>query len=331
MSSDVSASGSDSTMRAVVFDRYGGPEVLRVAEVPIARTGPGEVLIRVEASSVNGGETAGRRGDLKLITGRRFPKRIGIDFVGTVVQTDADAAYAPVGTRVWGTVDERGEQGSLAEYIAVDPSRFSIAPAGLTPVEAATLLAGGTTALTAMRDIARLRAGERLLVRGASGGVGSVAVQVGAHLGAEVTGLAHPDAFEFVRAQKANHVLDYVTPPSQLGEFDVIFDTRGTSLSAYRRLLTPRGRMVTIAFNLRRPVRSLAGLQLSRLRRVRPVRLFLGRPRRPVFEELAHLAERRVIAPVVHSVHTMEDVVSAHAQMEHERVLGKVAVDVAHN
>ncbi|WBU38096.1 NAD(P)-dependent alcohol dehydrogenase [Homoserinibacter sp. YIM 151385] len=319
---------ADPTMRAALFDRYGGPDVLRIAEVPAPRTGSGDVLIRVQASSVNGGELAGRRGDLKFVTGRKFPKRIGIDFVGTVVETGADAEYAPVGTRVWGTVDERGMQGSLAEYIAVEPHRFSTAPAGLTAVEAVALLAGGTTALSALRDVARLRSGERLLVRGASGGVGSVAVQIGAALGARVTGLAHPDAFGFVREQGADRVLDYATSPAELGEYDVIFDTRGTSLGQYRRLLAPDGRMVTIAFDLRRPLRSLAALQWSRLRRSRPLGLFLGHPDRPLFTDVAELAARGAIRPVVHSVHDLRDIVAAHEQAERERVLGKIAIDL---
>jgi len=315
-------------MRAALFNRYGGPDELYIGKVPMPKASATETLIRVEAASINGGEIAGRRGDLKLVTGRRFPKRTGIDFVGIVVDAGVDAAYAPVGSRVWGTVKAGGQQGAVAEYISIGAAHYGLAPKRLTAAEAATLVAGGTTALRALGDLARLRAGERLLVRGAAGGVGSVAVQLGKHLGAHVTGLAHPKTADFVRAHGADEVVDYATPPEHLGTYDVIFDTRGTELRTYRRQLTSKGRMITIIFDLSRPIRSVAYLLIARLSRSRPLRIFFGDPDRALLEEVAKLVEDGAIHPVLDAEMPFEQIATAHARLERGGVLGKVVVRI---
>jgi len=317
-------------MRAALFDRYGGPHVLYIGEVPVPAPSQRQAIVRVEASSINGGEVAGRRGDLRLLTSRRFPKRTGVDFVGTVVgNVESTTEHLPVGTRVWGTVDDAGAHGAQAGYVVVEPSRYAAAPQGLTSTEAASLLAGGTTALRGIRDLAGLRPGERLLVRGAAGGVGSVAVQLGKHLGAHVTGLASPSSADFVRAQGADVVVDYATPPEQLGLYDVIFDTRGTELGAFRRRLAPRGRMVTVVPDLRRPLRSLGRLQLERLRRTRTLRIFFGDPDRGLVDEVTRLVDAGALRPVLDTVVPLDEIVAAHARLERGGVRGKVVVKVA--
>lgn len=164
-----------SEIRAAMFDEYGLPEVLYVGTVPKPVAAPGEVLVRVHATSVNGGELAGRAGKLKLVTGRRFPQRAGIDFT----TLGSSHPGLKVGDRVWGTLP-RGKFGSAAEFVAVRPRQVALVPAGLDLVRTAALPTG-TTAITALRDKTRLKAGERLLVRGASGGVGYVAVQLRGH------------------------------------------------------------------------------------------------------------------------------------------------------
>lgn len=317
-------------MRAVVHDRYGGPEVLRVTRLAVPSPGPGEVLVRIAATTVNGGEIAGRQGRVRLVTGRRFPRRVGIDLCGTVVAvgpgTTTDLRPADV---VWGALETRASQGSAAEYVTVAVDRVGPAPSNLTPVEAVTLLAGGATSLRALRSEAALQPGERLLVRGASGGVGSVAVQVGRLLGAHVTGTARATSADFVRSLGADDVVDYRTPARELGRFDVVYDTRGTQLREFRRLLGPGGRMVTIAFDLDAPVRSLAYVQASRVHGGRRVRLFFGASSRPLLDDLRAAAERGDLRPVVASTWTLDELPEAHRRLEAGGVLGKVVIDVA--
>lgn len=193
-------------MRAALYDRYGPPEVLYEGRVPVPVRKPGEVLVRVHAASVNGGELHGRAGKVRLVTGRRFPQRTGLDLVGEVAEVDPTVTGLRAGDRVWGLLGRTF--GSAAEYVSVRPRQIAYAPGNVTPTEAVSLLAGGTTSLTALRDKAGLRAGERLLVRGASGGVGSVAVQLGKALGAHVTGLASAKNLDFVRDLGADEALD---------------------------------------------------------------------------------------------------------------------------
>ncbi|WP_338315529.1 alcohol dehydrogenase catalytic domain-containing protein, partial [Streptomyces bohaiensis] len=193
-------------MDAVLFDRYGPPDVLRVGRVARPTAGAGELLVRVHALGVNGGELAARSGRIRLMTGRRFPQRLGIDLVGEVVAVGPGVVGRELGERVWGVLGRT--MASAAAYVAVAADRTAPAPAALSATESASLVAGATTSLTALSAKAGLRPGERLLVRGAAGGVGSVAVQVGKHLGARVTALASQGAREFLTDLGADEVLD---------------------------------------------------------------------------------------------------------------------------
>ncbi|WP_043620423.1 NAD(P)-dependent alcohol dehydrogenase [Nonomuraea candida] len=332
-------------MRAALFDRYGPPEVLYVGTVPRPVPAPGEVLVRVHAASVNGGELHGRAGRLRLVTGlmrRGFPKRIGIDFTGEVVALGPEAAGASgggsgrpdgaggggagpkVGDRVWGGLGL--VFGSVAEYVVVRPRRLSLVPAGLDLVEAAALPVG-VTAITALRDKAALRPGERLLVRGGSGGVGVVAVQLGRALGAHVTALAGARNLDLVRDLGAHEAYDYATTrPSDLGPFDVILDTAGTDHAAYRRLLTRSGRMVAIAFDIDRLVPSLAYLAASAVYGSRRVRFFSGEPSHRLLSDLAGYVRSGDLKPVVDRVFPLEEIAEAHRALEAGGVRGKIIV-----
>lgn len=314
-------------MRAALFDSFGPPEVLYEGRVPVPRIKPDEVLVRVRASSVNGGELHGRAGRVRLVTGRRFPQRTGLDFAGEVAETGTAVTLPRKGTSVWGILPRR--MGSMAEYVAVRPRQISAAPAGLTPVEAVSVLAGGTTGITALRDKARLRPGERLLVRGASGGVGSVAVQLGKALGAHVTALAGARNRDFVRGLGADEVLDYrTTGPCELGSFDVILDTVGTQHRDFRELLAPGGRMVAIAFDPEHMGGSIGYILASAVHGPRRVRFFSGNPRHDLLAELARMVRNGDVRPVVDTVRPLSELAAAHAALEAGGVRGKHVVRI---
>ncbi|MEV4292411.1 NAD(P)-dependent alcohol dehydrogenase [Nonomuraea bangladeshensis] len=316
-----------SEMRAALFDRYGPPDVLYVGELPRPVPAPGEVLVRVRAVSVNGGELYGRAGRLRAVTGlmgRGFPKRVGLDLAGEVVAVTPGVRGPKVGDLVWGGPGRTF--GTAAEYVAIRPRHLSPAPAGLDPAEAAALVVG-TTAITALRDKARLQPGERLLVRGGSGGVGVVAVQLGRALGAHVTALAGARNLDLVRELGAHEAHDYrTTGPADLAPFDVVLDTVGTEHPAYRRLLTPRGRMVAIAFDLDRTAASLAYVVLSAVHGRRRVRVFSGTQDHRLLADLARYVESGAIRPVVDTVYPLADIAEAHRALEAGGVRGKVVV-----
>ncbi|WP_108990305.1 NAD(P)-dependent alcohol dehydrogenase [Streptomyces coelicoflavus] len=315
-------------MKAVLFDRFGPPEVLYVGRRPVPAIGPDEVLVRVRAAAVNGGDLHDRTGKVRLVTGRTFPKGCGLDFAGEVAEVGASVRGVREGQRVWGLLGRR--TGSMAEYVAVSPRRIAPAPENLTPEEAVSLLAGATTAVTALRDKAALQPGERLLVRGGSGGVGSVAVQVGKVLGARVVALAGGRNLDFVRGLGAEEALDHrTTALSALGRFDVVLDTVGTEQARVRRLLAPGGRMVAVAADLDRPLAWLGTVLGSAVHGKGRIRFFSGNPDGALLAEAARLAERGDIVPVVDTVHPLDGVADAQRALAAGGVRGKHVVRVA--
>ncbi|GAA4590471.1 NAD(P)-dependent alcohol dehydrogenase [Planotetraspora phitsanulokensis] len=316
-----------SDMRAALFDRYGPPEVLYVGERPTPTPTPDEVLVRVHVASVNGGELLDRAGKMRLVTGHTFPKTSGIDFAGEVAEVGSSVTGVREGDRVWGLLGRK--TGSMAEYVAVRPRQIAPAPENLTPVQAISLLAGGATAVTALREKAVIKPGERLLVRGGSGGVGSVAVQIGKLFGAHVVALAGAKNLDFVRGLGTDEALDYrTTRLSELGRFDVIVDTAGTQQSRFRRLLAPGGRMVAVTPDFNRLLPSLATILASTVHGSRRIRVFSGNPETELLTEITRYAEHGDIVPVVDTVHPLDRIADAHRALEAGGVRGKHIIQI---
>ncbi|MET8685339.1 NAD(P)-dependent alcohol dehydrogenase [Streptomyces sp. NPDC004732] len=316
-----------SDMRAALFDRYGPPEVLYVSKRPTPSPAHEEVLVRVDTASVNGGELLDRAGKTRLVTGRAFPRTSGIDFVGEVAEVGSSVTGVRAGDRVWGLLGRT--TGSMAEYVAVRPRRIAPAPANLTPVQAVSLLAGGATAVTALREKAAIKPGERLLVRGGSGGVGSVVVQIGKLFGAHVVALAGAENLDFVRGLGADEAFDYrTTRLSELGRFDVVIDTAGTQQSRFRRLLSPGGRMVAVTLDFDRPLAALATVLASTVHGSRRIRVFSGNPGTELLSQITRYAEDGAIVPVVDTVHPLDRLADAHRALEAGGVRGKHVIQI---
>ena len=243
--------GTD-TMRSIVQDAYGTePEaILRVAEIARPTIGAGEVLVRVAAASVDRGTwhvMAGRPYLMRLMGyGLRRPSSTnpGRCLAGTVESVGADVdGFAP-GDEVYGTCS-----GSFAEYAKVDPGMLARKPAGLSFEEAAAVPISAGTALQALRDKADVQSGQTVVVVGASGGVGTFAVEIAKAFGAEVTGVCSPAKVDLVRGLGADHVVDYTVDDFADGSrrYDVILDIGGNRrLSDLRRALAPRGTLVIV-------------------------------------------------------------------------------------
>ena len=316
------------SMRTVLYDRYGPPEVLYISEVPTPEAGAGDVLVEVHAASVGGGEPMIRAGRLRRVMRLKFPQGVGVDFAGRVASVGADVRGLGVGDAVWGIVPHR-TFGSVADYVAVPERRLAPAPRNVDLVEAAALPAVGTTAITALTDKARLEKGERLLVRGASGGLGSVAVQLGKALGAHVTALVGARNLDWVRDLGADDAFDYrKTGPEALDRFDVILDAVGTDLLAYRRRLTRRGRMLPLALDPDHPLRSVAFAAWGSVADSQRIKVFSNDPPPERIAELTRYVESGAIRPTVDKVFPMAAVAETQRRLEAGGVRGKYVVEI---
>lgn len=305
-------------MVAAEFDEYGPAGVVGIKSVPRPQPTEGESLVRVEASSVNPVDLIIRSGKLRLRTGRRFPKRLRIDFAGQIEEIRGQAGQLAVGDRVWGvmplTIEKGIGQGSAATYVTIPTDRLARSPRNLDPTQSAAMSSVGAVALITLRDRAQLQPGERLLVRGAAGGVGTMAVQAGVLLGAHVTALASAHDLTFLRELGAAETYDYRTvTPADLAPFDVVLDLVGTDLRHWRKLLTRPGRMYCLSIA---GVSTLAYIAVSKVFRSRRVQFFSAAPTGHTMADLTTHAENGTLRPVVHSTYQLTDIVAAQESLE---------------
>ena len=310
-------------MRAAQFNLYGPPQVLMVNEVPQPVLQPDGVLVRVRASSVNPHDTIVRSGKLRILSGSKFPLGTGLDFAGEIAAIGNDVEDLAIGERVWGTLPVTGKHttAAAADYVAVPSGRVARTPEALTDVQAAALAVVGTTAFIALADKVKLKDGERLLIRGAAGGVGTAAVQLAHAMGAHITALASARDADHIRSLGADEVLDYKTAkPKDLRAFDVILDTAGTSLETFRRRLAHRGRMVTVNFG---SARAMLSIGMSTLFGSRRIRTFSADPMRRDFDSIASYIKAGTLRPEVGEVFPLESIARAHTALETKSGRGK--------
>lgn len=312
-------------MRAAVFSRFGGPDVVEVREVRDPEPAVGEVLVRVEAASVGASDAAGRSGKPRIARlmfglGPR-DQVLGSDFAGTVERVGAGVTAWMPGDRVFGATG--ASWGGHAELITVK-ARGAIAalPDDVTPAQAVALTDGGMTALPFLRDTGRLRAGMRVLVIGASGAVGSAAVQLAKHLGAYVTAVTTNT--ELAIALGADEAIDYrerdVTAEGE--RFDLVFDAVGsTSFRRVRGILSPEGAYLTTV-----PGAVLLDRLVTRRARIAFTGLRKEADKRPDLDELALLAAAGILDPLVDGEYSLDDVRSAHARVDTGRKRGTVVL-----
>ncbi len=330
----MSASGK---MKAVVHDRYGGPDVLDLAEVPKPEPADDEVLVRIHATTVTSGDCRLRSMDMpfgfsalgRAMYGVRRPKTaiLGSEFSGTVEKAGARATAFQAGDRVFGLLGAR--MGCHAEYCCV-PESGAVArkPNSLSHRQAAALSFGGTTALDFLRR-GRFRSGEAILVNGSSGCVGSAAIQIAKSLGGEVTGVCGPRNASVVKALGANRVIDYTEHDFVASgkSYDVILDTVGNC--SYRRcnhVLNEGGRLMLVAADL------LDMLHAPLIAPISSKRVLAG----PVavlpndIKVIAALAESGGFRPLLDRVYPIDEIKDAHRYVDTGRKRGNVVIELVH-
>jgi NADPH:quinone reductase-like Zn-dependent oxidoreductase len=324
------------TMQAIVQDAYGTVDVFRYERTTRPEIADNEVLVHVRAAGLD-------RGTWHMMTGKPYLLRIigfgfrrpknpvpGIDVAGTVVAIGSAVTKFAVGDEVYGM-----SRGSFAEYAAVLEDKLAIKPANLTYEQAAVVPISAGTALQAVVDSGRLEAGQKVLVLGASGGVGSYAVQLAKALGAEVIGVSSAAKLDLVRSLGADHVLDYSKDDFADGtrRYDLILDIGGNpTLPRLRRALTPTGTLVIVGgeeggnwtggFG-----RSIRAALVSLFVRQR-LAMLASKERATDLERLAEHLEVGTVKPSVERTYPLDEVQDAMRHLIDGRVRGKVAITI---
>lgn len=323
-------------MRAAVRERYGGPDAVEILELPKPVPADDEVLVRVRASSVNPAEwyaAAGRPYVGRVQMGLRKPKsiRLGVDFAGTVESVGKDVTAFGPGDDVFG-----GRDGAYAEYVCVRESRAVVRkPANVSFEEAAAVGVAGLTALQGLRDRGGVGEGSKVLINGASGGVGTFSVQIAKALGAEVTAVCSTRNVEQARALGADHVVDYTREDfTRSGRrHDVLFDVAGSrSWRACARVLEPDATVLLVggpkANRLLGPIGHMAAMKLGALRGRRKATFFLAKFEQGDLATLGELLESGKVKSVVERRYELAEVADALRHLGEGHARGKLVLGI---
>jgi NADPH:quinone reductase-like Zn-dependent oxidoreductase len=324
-------------MKAVVFRQYGGPEVLRIEEVEKPSPKADELLIRVHAASLNPFDWHRMRGlpypVRAMMTGIGRPRntRLGVDFAGTVEAVGPQVKHFRVGDEVFGAAD-----GSVAEYVTSTEVGIALKPANSTFEQAAGVPIAGLTALQGLRDKGQLKAGQKVLINGASGGVGTFAVQIAKSMGAQVTGVCSTRNQELVRRIGAEHVVDYTREDVTRGNerFDLVLDMVGNyPLLSYRRVLTPHGTLVVVGATSNDPwIGAMSGWAKAAV-----IGPFVGQHygtlmadvnRTADLEALAELMSSGQVTTIIDRTYALADTAEAMRQLEQGHARGKIVITI---
>ena len=332
-------------MIAAFIDGYGSDQVLRVGDFPAPKTGPSDILVRVHAASVNPVDFKLRDGKLRLLRRYRFPLILGHDCAGEVVQVGEDVTQFKVGDRIFSR-PRNGRIGTFAEFIAIDQSEAALMPPNLNYHEAASLPLVALTSWQALVDVAQLKPRQQLLIPAGSGGVGTFAIQLAKHIGAEVWTTTSGKNLEFVKSLGADHAINYQDEDfeKRVNNLDVVFDTLGgDSLDRSFAITRPNGWVVSIAGSpdyrnaeemgldmLRSLLLRVVGLRVnSRARRAGVNYRFIFM--KPLGEQLAQIAaliSEGVIKPVVDRIFPISECQSAIEYSASGRARGKIVISL---
>jgi alcohol dehydrogenase len=330
-------------MKAAFITRYGGPEVLQVGEQPRPQIGPHDMLVQVKAASVNPVDFKTRAGNLKTIIAYRFPLILGGDVSGVVVETGAKVSRFKTGDEIFSRVDKL-RIGTFAEYAAVRESDAAAKPDNLSHADAASIPLVGLTCWQALRDLAGLKPGQKILIHAGSGGIGTFAIQLAKHIGATVATTVGARNADLVKRLGADIVIDYATQRFEEvgGDYDIVFDTQGGDIQQRSfAVLRPGGTLVTIAGIPTAKVMREWGLPIwvqwfaaaanfksSRLARSRKVRfeyLFMQSSGAQL-GAIATMLKSGAIVPVVDKIFSLDQAREALAYCESGHAVGKVII-----
>jgi NADPH:quinone reductase-like Zn-dependent oxidoreductase len=313
-------------MKAVIFNQYGGTDVLQYQDVPDPNIQPNQLLVKVYATSVNPVDWKIRQGQLQLLSGFNFPKRLGSDVSGVVVAVGENVTGFEAGDEVYTFLNPLSG-GAYAEYVAVPAATTALKPSNINYNQAAAVPVAGLTALQALLDLGHIRSGQKVLINGASGGVGTFAVQIAKLLQTEVTGVCSGANLELVKQLGADVAIDYtqVDFTQQGTQYDIIFDAVGKqTFFNCQKVLQPDGIYIST-------LPSLANLTAAAQTFLFPgqkAKLILVQPIRRDLEALREWIEAGQIQVVIDKTYPLSEVIPAHLDSETGRTVGKIVMTV---
>lgn len=312
------------TMQAAIIRSYGKPEELRLEEVPRPTCGADQVLLRLRAAGINPKDCFIRKGNFRLLTGTHFPLILGSDFAGEVVEVGANVKNVTPGDEVYGMLTSR-TRGTYGQYVTVKPGEFAPRPPSLSWAEAAAVPLAALTALQSLRDLGGITPTSRVCINGASGGVGTFALQIAKAWGAHTTAVCSHRNTELCKELGADEIFDYTKDdiPGLPRRFDIFFDVFGNlPFPKVKQRLTPRGVHISTIPN---PENFLWTLRTSILTH-KKARVILVRPKTADLELLSSMVEEGVLRPLIDETYPLAQAAKAHAHVQSKRTRGKVVL-----
>lgn len=326
-----------SNMKAIVYTQYGSADVLQFKEVEKPTPKDDEVLIKIHATGANYADTALLTGSpflIRLDSGLFKPKKtiLGADVAGTVEAVGKNVKQLQVGDEVFGDISSDG-WGGFAEYVCASENKFVLKPANISFEQAAAVPMASVTALQGIRDIGNIRAGQKVLINGASGGVGTFAVQIAKSFGAEVTAVCSTKNVDMAYSIGADHVIDYTKEDFTQNEkrYDLIIAVNGYhSLSDYKRALSPKGMYVQIGGSMAQIFEGLLlGAWMSRSGDKKMTSMGVAKPKREDLMFMKELLETGKVVPVIDKCYALSEVSDALRYLGEGHAKGKVIITVA--
>ncbi len=314
-------------MKAALFNEYGPVDVLKVKQVPVPAVEENTVLVRVHGAGVNPKDTFVRKGRFQALSGTDFPQVSGYDYAGIVEETGPGITHVKKGDRVYGYIDDTSMRGkTAAEYVLVQEHQAAVMPSTLDFIQAASLPCAALTALQSLRDKGNIKKGDEVCVNGASGGVGTFAVQIAAAcFGARVTAICSESNHQYVKDLGAEEVIDYSKEDIAKSDrrFHIFFDVFGNyDYKDVLKILHPGGSYVTTV-----PGKSIMNKQEADLGD-KHAELIMVQSAVTDLETLAQWLDQGLLKTVIHRVYPLEKIREAHEQIQSKHTRGKVVLEI---
>lgn len=332
-------------MIAAYIEKYGHKEALKIGEFPVPAVGPEDILVKIHSASVNPIDFKVRDGMIRFLRSYQFPLILGHDCSGEVIQVGGQVTKFKVGDRIFAR-PQTGRIGTFAEFIAIDQSDAALMPSNISFSEAASLPLVGLTCWQALLEVAQLKPGQKVLIQAGSGGVGSFAIQLAKHIGAEVWTTTSGKNVDFVKSLGADHVINYQKEKfTDAGtKFDVIFDTLGgEALDQSFSVIKPGGWIVSISGSpdmrtahdmelglVKSLILGAVGLRTNKKAKAAHAnyRFIFMKPNGDQLAQIGDLVAKGTIKPIVDKVFPLKDAQAAIEYSESGRARGKIIVQV---